>query len=200
MVNLSTEIRQNPIGLISDQLFYDFLNLYQITGNMTETLNQLKLTITQIFSKKNSDQELNSDFKVIEKQVEDSKAYLARNRLRDVMLEQINQGYVASETFNRKVFKNPDGEIVRVVEERKIQHNPLPVMYYQEFMKQTPIEDAVSVLVEHDLLPPEVSKQILQYNEKLTGDIKKAFEVDKDSNKQINEEDLINILTDALGD
>lgn len=200
MVNLSTEIRKNPIGLISDQLFYDFLNLYQITGNMTDSLKELGLTITQIFSKKDSNAELNNEFKFVHKKIDSSKAFLARNRLRDIMLQQIDQGYIVSETFNRKRYVNPDGEVLKIVEERDVKHNPIPIAYYNEFMKETPIEDAVAVLVENDLIPPEISKQILQYQDKLTSDIKKSFSVDKDSSKKIDENDLINILKEAIGD
>lgn len=183
--------------LISDEKFYEFLSLYHNIGNLSDALEQLGLTITQIFSKKESNESLELDFTNTHHKIENGKAFLARNELRNIMMTNINRGYIPSEKYIQKVMKTPDGEVLKIVEERHVSKNPLPPSYYSEFMQQNSITEAASVLAEHGLLPPEITRQIVQYQEQLSRKVKQSFNLNHADNV-IDENELNDILKNAI--
>ena len=182
----------------SNEKFLHFLELYEQCGSLTEALELSDLSIHQIRRHQLENTNFDKKFRDIESFVNVNKRLLAREKLHDLMIQNINQGYINEITHTRSVTHSPDFPEPITKDTFKSVKRPLPSHYYDQFFDTSDILGAVATLAEAGLIPTSFAHKLLSIKDRLSSEA--IAIISGESEEQDTSEILKKSITDALND
>ncbi len=181
-----------------NNIFDKFLQTYSNTGSLLNSLDIHGLNINQLRKKQLSDKNFDNEYRKINQFVNTNKAILARERLIELRLQDIERGYLVEEDITREIIKNPiTNEVVRVKDTTRKRKKPLPESYFSQYLDSNDIMKAIATLSEHGLIPESYAQKVLSMQSKIVEKIQQEFNPDNNTD-ELNKKQLVNLIKEAL--
>lgn len=184
--------------ITNDDKFNQFLDSYEKSGSLSTSLELSDLSIHELRRRQLTNPEFDKSFRELESFINVNKRLLAREKLSDLMLANINAGHINEVTHTRSVTHMGDGSEPITKDTFKSVKKPLPNYYYDQFFDTSDILGAVATLAEAGLIPISFAHKLLSMKDRLSSE---AIAILEGESEEVDTSEILkNSITDALND